>query len=132
MLSEQERATAKRAIEALKTGDMETLVAEYDPDVEYVMTRTVDPANVRGVDAVRAVLRETADVVRGLAVEVDEIVEGDGRALYLAHFSALGGGDKAALREKWAWIWEFRDDKIARVEVYRDWGEAKDASGLAD
>ncbi|MFL5906026.1 MAG: nuclear transport factor 2 family protein [Solirubrobacterales bacterium] len=132
MLSDQERATMERGIDALAASDMDALVAEYHPEVEFFMppTASAEPATHHGREAARKMLDETVEMLGGLAAEVDEIVEGEGRVLCLAHFTAVGSASGVPLRAKGAWIWEFRDGQISRVEFYVDWDEAREAAGL--
>ena len=132
MLGDTERARAGRAIDALAAADIDALVAEYHPEVEFVMTEGAgpEPGTTRGAQAARSQLRDIYAVLSRFVIEVVDTVEAKDSVLCLARFSGAGATSGATVSEPWAWLWSFRDGMISRVEVYADWDEARHAAGL--
>lgn len=85
-----------------------------------------------GLEQVLAAQREwLRQWERPFAVEADEFFEAGELVVVLIRWRGRGKGSGADVEAEGAHVWELRDGKAVRWDVYRDREEALDAAGLA-
>jgi ketosteroid isomerase-like protein len=130
-MSQENLALARAAYEAWNTGDVETMLATFHPDFEFVTSGTfigLDTVYL-GHDGFRRFWREFSDTWDSISVSVGELRDCGDRVLGLITFEALGRDGVTVSRQEGA-VFGFRDALIVRVETHGDWTRALEAVGL--
>jgi ketosteroid isomerase-like protein len=121
------------AFPAFARRDVDALVALMAPDVEIV----VAPAGLAGKPTVvrrdhysghaglREWLREIAEDYTNLTLESREVEEDGDSILVLGTLAYEVGGTGGGMTV--GWVCRFDGDRVARIETYWDWGEARAA-----
>ena len=106
----------------------------YAPDFElHQASSIVDTAGVfRGPDASQASLAELSESFEDMSFEPEGFLEAPGgEVVVLIHASARGRASGLKLDNHIAWVFQFRDGKVARLVVYEEQGDALEAVGLS-
>jgi ketosteroid isomerase-like protein len=115
-------------VEGWNRGDLDGLIADADPEIEWVVTRQHPDATTHvGVDAVTAYLRDWLNTMPGLRVEIVEQEERGDRVLSVLQLSGTGAGSGAETKVQTAMLSTFRDGKPVRTEEYLDLDEGRRA-----
>jgi ketosteroid isomerase-like protein len=113
-------------VEGWNRGDLDALIAEASPDIEWVVTREHPDATTHvGVDAVSAYLRDWLSTMPGLQVEIAELQERGDRVLVILRLTGTGAGSGAATEVQTAMISTFRGGRPFRTEEYLDVEEGR-------
>jgi ketosteroid isomerase-like protein len=114
----------------LKAGDLDALLAFFDPDVVIEVVDAPDPATYQGHDGVRRWFDEAFGVWNAVRVEAEDIREsGEWTvALLQVHLRGEASGVEVAL--PLAALHKFRSGRIVRDRVYLNRAEALKAVGL--
>ena len=132
-MSEDNLQIVRRAWQAYQRGDMEALVAFWDPEVVYDLQhfRTWPESSYRGVDGIRRFLTEWLEMWGEYEVDVEEILAAPhDRVVSLITHRAKGGKSGLPMVLPMAQIVTLRDGKMIRFDVYDDRSEALAAAGL--
>jgi ketosteroid isomerase-like protein len=120
---------------ATNDGDFAAAMTYYADDVELVVPAYafLDSGTFRGKDAVG---RWFGDWFRGFQrgdqFELEEVRDLDGIVLVAARHRGHGRTSGAEVRAPIAYLFGFRDGKIARLEMFSDRSEARAAAGLQE
>jgi ketosteroid isomerase-like protein len=115
-------------VESWNRGDLDGLMADADPEVEWVVTREHPDAQTHvGVQAVSEYLRDWLDTIPGLRVEIVEQEESGDRVLSVLQLSGAGAGSGAATEVQTAMLSTFRDGKPLRTQEFLDLEEGRRA-----
>ncbi len=119
----------RRQIEAENRGDWEGSIEGLDSDVEWVVARE-HPATrtVRGLEELRAYRDDWREMLGALSFETDEIVNRGDVAVVVGHLKGTGAGSGAEIEVPLAFVMQFRDGLIVKVEEYLDPEEARRAA----
>ena len=118
----------RRWVEAWNRGELEALIANSSPDIEWVVTREhPDATTHRGVDAVGDYLRDWISTMPDLRIEIAELEEADDKVLVVLRLTGTGAGSGAATEVRTAMISTFRGETPVRTEEFLDVGEARRA-----
>jgi ketosteroid isomerase-like protein len=79
----------------------------------------------------RRVFEEFAEPWASLRYEADEFIE-SGEHVVTPFTNYLRGRDGIEVQARAAWVWTFRDGKIARLTFYQERPEALEAAGLSE
>jgi ketosteroid isomerase-like protein len=112
-------AFRRDGIDAILPTLTEDVVWEEDPDWP-------DGEIWHGREKVREVFRERLDTITFVPV-VEEVIEREGRALALMHWTAEGHGSGAVTELRPGVIYEFEGDLTKRVRFFLDQGRAREA-----
>jgi ketosteroid isomerase-like protein len=120
----------RRHQDAFNRGDMTTMLALTDPNIEW-WDRADDPdAGVhRGHDAVTKHLADFDDLAE-LRVEPEEFIEAGDLVLVPARFSGRGRGSGVLFEEHQVNVYRVHDGKVTELREYREMTEALKAVGL--
>jgi ketosteroid isomerase-like protein len=115
-------------VEGWNRGDLESLIADADPEIEWVVTREHPDATTHvGVDAVSKYLSDWLDTMPGLRVEIIEQKERGDRVLSVLQLSGAGAGSGAATEVHTAMLSTFRNGRPLRTEEFLDLDEGRRA-----
>jgi ketosteroid isomerase-like protein len=113
-------------VEAWNQGDIDALMTDADPDVEWVVAREHPAATThRGRDAAGEYLRDWLRMMPGIQVEIEELEQSGDRVLVVMRMSGTGAGSGATTEVRVANLVTFRDGRPRRVEEFLDPDEAR-------
>jgi ketosteroid isomerase-like protein len=99
-----------------------------DPSIEHDQTKGLFLDGVfYGPEGVRAALEEVESDWEGLSYELVEVVQLGDRVLVLLRMTARVRDSQAELDAQVAHVWEFRDGRAVRWDVYGDHASAQQA-----
>src|SRR5215213_7162901 len=99
-----------------------------DPSIQHDQTKGLFLDGVfYGPEGVRAALEEVESDWEGLSYELIEVVELGDRVLVLLRMTARVRDSQAELDAQVAHVWEFRDGRAVRWDVYGDHATARRA-----
>jgi ketosteroid isomerase-like protein len=114
----------ERALDAYNRGDIDALVQELDPEVEWhpaILARFAGDATVyRGHDGVRKLFQEIQEAFADRHFEITEIRDLGERGVAIGHWRMRGRESGAATESPLAFLIDVRDGKALRVRVYLD------------
>jgi ketosteroid isomerase-like protein len=117
---------------ALKAGDMDELVAFFDPDVVIETVDAPDPETYHGHDGVRRWFNDAYGPWAAVHVEAEDIRESGQWTVALLHVSLRGEASGVELELPVAVFHQFRAGKIVRDRIYLDRDEGLEAFALKE
>ena len=123
----------QRAFDAFARGDLETAFSFIDPSFE-VVDHVVPEASpsVRGPEALIANVALVREAFGDAQWEPREIVDLDGRLLVRVEMTATGERTALPFEEEVGHLYDVKEDKAIRMEIFRSWAEARAAAGLEE
>jgi ketosteroid isomerase-like protein len=126
----------RRGLEAGNRGDVETLLKELDPEVEWHSALHAflggEATVFRGHDGVREMLRDLNEAFGDIHIEISEIRNlGDG-LVAIGHIRTLGKASGAETETPLALVTEIKNGKTISIRGYLDHAEALEAVGLRE
>jgi ketosteroid isomerase-like protein len=115
-------------IEDWNRGDLERLVTDADPAVEWVVARE-HPASTthRGPEQIGAYLQDWLRTMPGMQIDIEDLEESGDQVLVVMRMSGTGAGSGATTEVRVANLVTFRDGKAIRVEEFLDPDEGRRA-----
>jgi ketosteroid isomerase-like protein len=118
--------------DALKGGDLDPLLAFFDPQVVIELVDAPDPERYEGHEGVRKWFRDFFSVWESIHIEVEEFIEiGDWTVVHL-QARVRGEASGVELEIPFTATHRFRNEKIVHDRVYLDRTEALEAAGLQE
>ena len=135
-MSQENVEAFKRWIDAYNRQDVEAMVEEMDPEVEYhpVLPRLLggEATVYRGHDGVRRLFREIYDAFDEIHVEYSDVRDLGDRVVAIGHTRMRGRGSGAETESPSAVVIDVRHGKVTHVRTYLDPDEALEAAGLRE
>jgi uncharacterized protein len=126
----------KRATEVGNRRDVEAILEELDPEVEWHPGMPAvlrgETTVYRGHEGVRELWRDLFEAFAEIHVEYAEIRDLGDRVLAIGRFRNRGKGSGAEVESPLAYLVEFKNGKAIRVRTYLDPKEALEAAGLRE
>jgi ketosteroid isomerase-like protein len=120
--------------ERFNRGELDELLAEVGPDVEWhVLDQLPDAQVYTGPDAIRRFWEAWRDMFEDFRVEVGDLLEAGDHVV--AMISVRGRGRESGIAvdtPQFPQVWTFRDGELVRVAMYQSREEALRAVGLED
>jgi ketosteroid isomerase-like protein len=129
-MSEENIEIVRQAVEAFNARDRDNLLGLMDPEIEF---RSVfERKTYRGL-AEMVQYREDLDATLDeFHSEDDRFLDaGQDRVVYLYRVVGRGTGSGVPVSRENAILWQLRNGKLLKGEVYLDQGEALEAAGLS-
>jgi ketosteroid isomerase-like protein len=118
-MSRKHFAVVSEALKAIATADQGAAEKLFDPDAEWHNTSTFPGERVRqGPQAIVAFWRTLTEGFDVGGQEIEECAESDDRAVVGFHSWGSGKASGTPVDVRWAAIFELRDQRVARVDVY--------------
>jgi ketosteroid isomerase-like protein len=137
-MSEQNVEVVRRIYAAAARRDPTAVLAEYDPEVEWDvsrshMARLVGQGVYRGHDGLRRFFRAYHDAWEEVSYRFEELIDAsDDTVLSVDIEQARGRSSGADVQLTQYAIWTIRDGKVIRAAWFASRAEALDAAGLSD
>jgi ketosteroid isomerase-like protein len=124
-------AAVRRFTDAFNRLDIDSLLADADPEIELREWPTAPGAQTyHGVDGVRQALDSWFESWEWMRVEILEVREVDDRVLFTLHQRARGKGSQLEVEIKSFSVYTFRNGKVVRIELFTELEPALEAAGL--
>jgi ketosteroid isomerase-like protein len=135
-MSRENVEQVKREAEAVNRGDIEALLGDLDPEVEWTPAFPVllggEARVYRGHDGVREMFRGFYEVLDEIQVEYSEIRDLGDQVIAIGRIRTRGGGSGATTVSPFALLSDLKGDKAIRIRTYLDPDEALEAAGLRE
>ena len=135
-MSQENVEAFRRGLEAGNRGDVETLLEELDPEVEWHSALHAllggEQTVFRGHDGVREMLRDLNEAFGAIHIEISEIRDLGDRLVAIGRNRARGRGSGAETETPLALVTEVKNGKTISVRGYLDPKHALEAVGLSE
>jgi ketosteroid isomerase-like protein len=135
-MSQENVEDFKRGLDAFNRRDVEALLEELDPEVEWHPALPVlvggEATVYRGHEGVREMLRDLYEAFAETHVELSEIRDLGDRLVAIGRTRARGNESGAETESPWAGVTEYKDGRAIRIRTYLDPNEALEAAGLRE
>jgi ketosteroid isomerase-like protein len=122
----------RRAYAAFATGDLDTAMASFAPDVALVNPDYAMERGVReGLDSLREGLQSLHDQFAYQSLEILEMDEGPGGLLVVARLRASGRSSGVPIDATFTHVFGLRDGQVVSYRWFRTREEGLAAAGLA-
>ena len=132
-MSQENVEAYMRAVEAFNRPEIEALLEELDPEVEWYSALSGMGSEVyRGVEGVHELVRDMAEVFTSWTFEVSDIRDLGDRALALGRLYARGHESGVETEVSFNQLLDFKGGKVMRVRSFLDSEDALEAVGLSE
>jgi ketosteroid isomerase-like protein len=133
-MSQENVEVARRAYDSFNRRELATAVEAFEPDAEWIpYLAALEENTYRGRDQIQAMWRDVLRDFPDFRIELIEVVTDRGDTIVLkVEFQGMGRASGAETRTTVFQVASLRDGRVARVEGFRDRGEALEAVGLRD
>ena len=135
-MSQKNVEAVKRFLDAYNRQDVEAMLEELDPEVEYHPALPIllggEATVYRGHEGVRRLFREIYDAFDEIHVEYSEFRDLGDRVVGIGRIRMRGKGSGAETESPTGSVVEFKNGKGIRVRTYLDPKEALKAAGLSE
>jgi ketosteroid isomerase-like protein len=135
-MSDENVEAFKRGVDAYNRRDVEALLEELHPQVEWRPLLPVllggKAAVFRGHEGARQGIRELEEAFTELRAEPLEFRDLGERVVAIGHLHGRGKGSGVETESANAWLVDFEDGKVVRIREYLDPDEALEAAGLRE
>jgi ketosteroid isomerase-like protein len=126
----------KRGAEAYNRRDIESLLQDLDPEVEWHSALLIpfggEATVSRGHDGVREVMSEVFDALAEIHLEYSEIRDLGERIVGIGRISTRGKQSGAVTDMAFGTVADMKNGKAVRIWTYLDPQEALEAAGLSE
>ena len=119
-------------MEAYLSGDNETALAAYDPQVEFDASLRPEGHVYRGREGVAEAMRVWSGTWEDWNVEMEEIIDAGDHVLLIARESGRGKGSGIEIDQRIFAVFTLRGGRIVRWKGFIDRNEALEAAGLQE
>ena len=135
-MSQETIEAFKRGLEAGNRGDVETLLEELDPEVEWHSALHTllggEQMVFRGHDGVREMTRDLNEAFGEIHIEITEIRDLGDRLVAIGRTRTRGKASGAGTESPLAYVIEVKNGKAISIRGYLDPKEALEAVGLSE
>ena len=130
----QENVDKTRAfIDAYNRRDFDAALADFHPELEWVLPAMQESDSCTGPDEVRRFWEGLDETFEELRLDPQELVDaGDCVAVRLRFFGRGKESGAELETEMYHQVSTFRDGVMVRIEYFTSWAAAREGAGLAD
>ena len=111
----------RRWVDAFNRRDIDSLIAQLDPDVELHEWPTAPGSqSYRGPDQIQAAVDSWFEVWDWMQIEIEDIVEAGDRMLVTLHQRAKGRGSEVEVEITSFNFYVFRDGKVKAMHLFTE------------
>jgi ketosteroid isomerase-like protein len=134
-VSQENVETFKRGSDAVERRDIEALLAELDPGVEWhpaIAALLGEATMYRGHEGVREWLRDQDEAFAESRIDYSEIRDLGERVVAIGQLRVRGRESRAEIESPVGWMVEFKNGKVIQAKAYLDPKQALEAAGLKE
>jgi ketosteroid isomerase-like protein len=130
-MSEENVEIVRRAVAAFNARDRERVLSMCDPEIEF--RSAIEQKTYRGFDEVVGYREEVAAVMEDFHFEDSQFLDaGRDRVVHLYRMVGRGAGSGVSVSREVGALWQLRDGKLLKGEIYLDQWQALEAAGLRE
>jgi hypothetical protein len=119
-MSREDVEIVRRLYDAVARGDTATVLALYDPDVEWDFTRHAYGSMIggrvyRGHEGLRAFFGDLLDVWESVGWDLEDLIDAGEHVILVANQRARGRTSGADVKGTAVGVWTIRQGKVVRV-----------------
>jgi len=132
-MSRESVEVVREAIAAFNSGDVDRVLAIVRPDFEGSVAPelSAEPDTYRGSDGIRRYFASFREAFEQISFEIEDLADAGDSIVIGMRMSALGKLTKIRVEQRNAGVWTVVDGKVARVDTYATFDDARAAAGLA-
>ena len=133
-MSQENVEIVRRVYEATARHDTATVLAAYDPNIEWDFSRSpfrdvVNQSVYRGHEGLRTFIRERyEEALQSVEDHCDELIDAGDQVISVVTSRGRGRASGAEVERTFAAVWTIRNGKIIRVEWLGSRAEALEAA----
>lgn len=131
-MSEENAELLKRAVDAYNRRDVDALLRELDPEVEWRPALPgllgAEATVYRGHEGIREMFRDFYEVLDLIEFEYAEVRDLGGRVVAIGHIRTRGKASGAEIEAPYVNVADIENGKGTRIRGYLDLDEALDAA----
>jgi ketosteroid isomerase-like protein len=135
-MSKEDVEAFKRGLDTFNRRDVEALLEELHPEVEWHPALPVlvggEATVYRGHGGVREMLQDLYEAFAETHVDIWEIRDLGDRLVAIGRTRARGKESGAETESPWGCVTEYKDGRAIRIRTYLDPKEALEAAGLSE
>jgi ketosteroid isomerase-like protein len=135
-MSQENVEAAERFIDAYNRRDVEAMLADLDPEIEWhsgILTGLGGEAAVfRGHEGFREALGDLHEALGETHIECSEIRDLGNRVVTIGRFRVRGRESGAGTESPWGGVADFKGGKAIRIRSYFSVEEVLEAAGLSE
>jgi uncharacterized protein len=133
-MSQENLNLVREGIRAMERGDLDSIVAGADPQVEFLNPDyALEPGSRTGPEGFRAGLKSMLEAFEDLEIDVERLVDVDDRVVAIGHFAGRGRGSGAEFSpQPFGLVLTIDAGKLVRYEWFSQPAEALEAVGLSE
>jgi ketosteroid isomerase-like protein len=138
-MSRENVELVRRAYEAMNSGDLETVLAGFDQDVEFVLAKDAETVlgldfeeSYRGIGGFMQFLARLSEAWEEYRWEPVEYLDAGERVVVFIRMIARGRASGIEIEQDMAHVSEMRNAKVVRHETFFDRAKALEAVGLRE
>jgi ketosteroid isomerase-like protein len=130
-MSEENVEIVRRAVDAFNARDRDRVLSMCDPEIEF--WSAVEQKAYRGLDEMVRYREDVAAVMEDFHFEESRFLDaGKDRVVHLYRIVGRGAGSGVPVSRENAVVWQLRNGKLLKGEVFLDQREALAAAGLSE
>jgi ketosteroid isomerase-like protein len=130
-MSEENVDVVRQAIEAFNTRDRDRLLSLLDPEIEF--RSAVEQKTYRGHAGMVRYREDIDAVMEEFRIEGDRFLDaGRDRVVHLYRLVGRGAGSGVPVSREVGALWQLRNGKLLKGEIYLDQRQALEAAGLQE
>jgi ketosteroid isomerase-like protein len=130
-MSEENVEVVRRAVAAFNARDRDRVLSMCDPEIEF--RSAIEQKTYRGLDEVVGYREEVAAVMEDFHFEDSRFLDaGRDRVVHLYRMVGRGAGSGVPVSREVGALWQLRDGKLLKGEIYLDQRQALEAAGLRE
>jgi ketosteroid isomerase-like protein len=132
-VSQENVEIVRRGFDALNNGDVDAVIADMDPSIEWYPTRDfVDIGPFRGHEGIRDLTNLVFGAFDGYSLQPEELVDAGDAVVVPVRQTGRGKGSGIGVDVRYILVFKLHEGKAVRVESYYDRREAFKAVGLEE
>jgi ketosteroid isomerase-like protein len=131
-MSQENVEMARHVFDALNREDLPGAMKDTATDFAFDFSRSRSPERgVYGREDIPRLQDAFIGAWESVYWEPDEFIEAEGQLITPVTMHNRGR-DGIEVQTRWAWLWTFRDRRVARITFFQDRREALEAAGLSE
>jgi ketosteroid isomerase-like protein len=133
-MSEENVEVFRRGVASFNERDEDAIDDLFTEDFEFIpyLAALVETTTYRGRDGLRQYFENAEAAWETFDVRVDEIRDLGDRVIAFGEIHGRGRGSGLETEVRLAWVVDFREGKMRRLQSYGDPSEALEAAGLSE
>ena len=132
-MSREDVEVVRRTIEAFNLDGLDAALEYLDPEVEWLAPpEWLEERLYKGHEGIRRLASQWAENFDEYHLDPHEFMDAGDQVVGLVFQRGRIRGSHDPIEQRIGYVWEVRDGKGARIQVYFSWEEALEAGGLSD